>query len=119
MSVIPPVCDILLSALNRPDKPSNKDDKCLSFDTAEGGVYILPAASDSDWAFGTALSEIEYNEYYAALDTRKVYKFIYSSYMDRRMFAFDIPVGATFFNKADNSLYLNNGSTFIKISNPS
>lgn len=118
VSVVPPVADIVLSTLNAPS-PSSKDDKLISYDSFESyfSVYITPANDNGEWDWSNQV-KVEADEYYASLETRKVYQFKLEN-SQLRVCASDIPVGATFFNKADSSLYVNNGSTLVKIENTS
>lgn len=55
---------------------------------------------------------IQAGECYASTNTHRIYTFQSSVFQSA---CFDIPIGASFFNKADNSLYVYDGTDYIKI----
>ena len=112
--VIPPVCDILHIGNNMPDSPSAAGDKYLDYepnDTNFSG-WLFTAVSDSDWGYGTQIDNID--DFYASLDNHKIYSF--GGWSAKPFMPITIPTGVPFLNKADNSLYVWDGSQFIKTS---
>ena len=110
---IPPVCDILhvVTRLSQVT-PSAAGDKCIWYEPEDNNYsgYLFTADSNLEWGDGT---QIENNEFYASLDNHKIYSF--RGWSDRPFMPVTIPAGVPFFNKADNSLYVFDGTQFIKI----
>lgn len=112
--VIPPVQDILHIGADMPDSPSAEGDKYLSYapDESNFSGYLFTAPSDSDWGYGTQIND---GKFYASLDNHKLYSF--NGWGGKVFMPVPIPVGVPFLNKADNCLYVFDGSAFVKTSN--
>ena len=110
---IPPVCDILhvVTRLSQVT-PSAAGDKCIWYEPEDNNYsgYLYTADSNLEWRGGT---QIENNEFYASLDNHKIYSF--RGWDNMPFMPVTIPAGVPFFNKADNSLYVFDGTQFIKI----
>ena len=109
---IPPVCDIL-HVVTRPSQvtPSAAGDKCIWYEPEDDNYsgYLFTADSNLEWGDGT---QIDNDEFYASLDNHKIYSF--RGWGSIPFMPVTIPAGVPFFNKADNSLYVFDGSQFIK-----
>ena len=109
---IPPVCDIL-HVVTRPSQvtPSAAGDKCIWYEPEDDNYsgYLYTADSNLEWRGGT---QVENNEFYASLDNHKIYSF--RGWGSMPFMPVTIPAGVPFLNKADNSLYVWDGSQFIK-----
>ena len=112
--IIPPVQDIVHIGSNMPDSPSAEGDKYLWYapDESNFSGYLFTAPSDSDWGYAT---QITHGEFYASLDDHKLYSF--NGWGGKVFMPVPIPVGVPFLNKADNCLYVFDGSAFVKTSN--
>lgn len=110
--VIPPVQDILHIGADMPDSPSAEGDKYLSYapDESNFSGYLFTAPSDSDWGYGTQIND---GKFYASLDNHKLYSF--NGWGGKVFMPVTIPTGVPFLNKADNCLYVYDGSDFIKV----
>ncbi len=98
----------------RTSSSSRTGEKYLSYDphhTGETG-YLYTAVSDYEWG---DYREVQTGERYASLTDHKIYEFSGDDYTPNLIFT--LPVGASFFNKADNFFYLFDGTDFLKASN--
>ena len=111
--VIPPVQDILHIGSKLPTQYT-ADDKYMLYQPDETNFsgYLFTALSDSDWGYGTKIDD---GKFYASLDNHKLYSF--NGWGGKVFMPVTIPTGVPFLNKADNCLYVFDGSTFVKTNN--
>ena len=111
---ISPVLDIVQVGAELPDTAS-VGDKFIVYDPSYGEMRLLYTATAANtWNDGENIPE---GARYACSDNHKIFVSLPSIYEQQFEFQqLDIPVGATFFNKADNSLYLYDGQSFINVS---
>lgn len=105
--VIDPVLDIVFIDYNEHDARFIGE-KYVELDDDGNPCQLFTAVGVNDWGNGTSLLN---GERYASLNNHRIYQFN----SDKNVIISDIPVGVTFFNNADNSLYFYNGTDFVNL----
>ena len=112
--VFSPVQDILhigYCYIDNIDTPSNNDDKCISW--YDYTVSYVTANGSGGWS-SHRMNSNQYGRY-ISLDDFKIYSFFAGGGSATGFIQSDIPIGGTFLNKADNSLYIFDGTALIKV----
>lgn len=109
----PPILDILHIGFSLPESPDNDNDKYIQLVSNGPSVYF----NSPDGSGGWNSEEINDNNLYgryASLDNFKIYYFFPVPHDKPGFLLSDIPIGVPFLNNADNSLYIFDGTAFIK-----
>ena len=108
---IPPVLDIIYidNGFENEENASEGDKYIYCYSKYEDlKPAIFKTYENGKWTE----RNIQAGECYASTNTHRIYTFQSSVFQSA---CFDIPIGASFFNKADNSLYVYDGTDYIKI----
>lgn len=109
---VAPVLNVVQIGASKPNSASVAGEIFIEFDpvhSSYGTGYIYTADSNLDWEY---IRDTASGERYASATEGVIYQF---NGGDIQPTISDVPIGASFLNKANNSLYVFDGTQFIKI----